>query len=101
MAHLRGHAEELTRGALEARVGAAAGALHERREQRAGRAAAVRALGLDCGPMGGFNKAMIDNTFYKDSSWRSNFLMNIGYGDETQLHPRGHRLSFDDACSIL
>ena len=63
--------------------------------------AAARALGLDCGPMGGFNKAMIDNTFYKDSSWRSNFLMNIGYGDETQLHPRGHRLSFDDACSIL
>ena len=63
--------------------------------------AAARALGLDCGPMGGFNKAMIDNTFYKDSSWRSNFLMNIGYGDETKLHPRGHRLSFDDACSIL
>ena len=63
--------------------------------------AAARALGLDCGPMGGFNKEMIDNNFYKDSSWRSNFLMNIGYGDETQLHPRGHRLSFDDACSIL
>ena len=63
--------------------------------------AAARALGLDCGPMGGFDKAMIDNTFYKDSSWRSNFLMNIGYGDQTQLHPRGHRLSFDDACSIL
>jgi len=63
--------------------------------------AAARSLGLDCGPMGGFNKAMIDNTFYEHSSWRSNFLMNIGYGDETHLHPRGHRLSFDDACSIL
>ena len=62
---------------------------------------AARALGLDCGPMGGFNKAMIDNSFYKDSSWRSNFLMNLGYGEEKKLHPRGHRLSFDEACSIL
>ena len=62
---------------------------------------AARALGLDCGPMSGFNKAMIDQFFYKDSSWRSNFLMNLGYGEETKLHPRGSRLSFDDACSIL
>ena len=63
--------------------------------------AAARALGLDCGPMSGFNKAMIDQFFYKDSSWRSNFLMNLGYGEETKLHSRGSRLSFDDACSIL
>ena len=62
---------------------------------------AARALGLDCGPMSGFNKEMIDESFYKDSSWRSNFLMNLGYGEETKLHPRGHRLSFDDACSII
>ena len=62
---------------------------------------AARALGLDCGPMSGFNKAMIDEFFYKDSSWRSNFLMNLGYGEKTKLHPRGARLSFEDACSIL
>jgi nitroreductase len=62
---------------------------------------AARALGLDCGPMSGFNKALIDDSFYKNSSWRSNFLMNLGYGEETKLHPRGYRLSFDDACSII
>ena len=62
---------------------------------------AARALGLDCGPMSGFNKVMIDEYFYKNSSWRSNFLMNLGYGEETKLYPRSPRLSFDDACSIL
>ena len=63
--------------------------------------AAARSLGLDCGPMSGFNKTMIDENFYENSSWRSNFLMNLGYGDETKLHSRGQRLSFGDACSIL
>ena len=63
--------------------------------------AAARSLGLDCGPMSGFNKAKIDETFYGGTSWRSNFLMNIGYGDTSKLHPRGYRLIFDEACSIL
>ena len=63
--------------------------------------AAARSLGLDCGPMSGFNKAKIDETFYGDTSWRSNFLMNIGYGDTSKLHPRGYRLTFEEACSIL
>ena len=63
--------------------------------------AATRTLGLDCGPMSGFNKAKIDETFYGDTSWRSNFLMNIGYGDTSKLHPRGYRLTFEEACSIL
>ena len=63
--------------------------------------AAARTLGLDCGPMSGFNKAKIDETFYGDTSWRSNFLMNIGYGDTSKLHPRGYRLTFEEACSIL
>ena len=42
-----------------------------------------------------------DNAFYKNSSWRSLFLMNLGYGDNSKLHPRGNRLSFEQACSIL
>ena len=63
--------------------------------------AAARSLGLDCGPMSGFDKAKIDEAFYNGSSWRSNFLMNLGYGDASKLHPRGHRLAFDEACTIL
>jgi nitroreductase len=63
--------------------------------------AAARSLGLDCGPMSGFDKAKIDEAFYKDSSWRSLFLMNLGYGDASKLHPRGNRLSFEQACSIV
>jgi Nitroreductase len=62
---------------------------------------AARSLGLDCGPMGGFDRAKIDNFFYQGSSWRSNFLMNLGYGDASKLHPRGYRLKFDEACSIV
>lgn len=63
--------------------------------------AAARSLGLDCGPMSGFDKAKIDEAFYQQSSWRSIFLMNLGYGDTSKLHPRGNRLTFDEACSIL
>ena len=62
---------------------------------------AARALGLDCGPMSGFSKQAIDDAFYAGSSWKSDFLMNIGYGDKAQLHPRGARLSFEQACEIL
>ena len=62
---------------------------------------AARALGLDCGPMSGFDKEKIDDFIYSNSSWRSNFLMNLGYGDETKLHPRGHRLSFREGCAII
>jgi len=61
---------------------------------------AARALGLDCGPMSGFDKVAIDDAFFSGSSWRADFLMNIGYGDVDQLHPRGHRLGFDEACLI-
>ena len=62
--------------------------------------AAARALGLDCGPMSGFDKTAIDDGFFSGSSWRADFLLNIGYGDGDQLHPRGHRLGFDEACLI-
>ena len=61
---------------------------------------AARALGLDAGPMSGFDNAKVDQAFFVNSSWKSNFLCNIGYGDPAKLHPRGPRLSFDQACTI-
>ena len=60
----------------------------------------ARALGLDAGPMSGFDNAKVDQAFFEESSWKSNFLCNIGYGDAAKLHPRGPRLSFDQACLI-
>lgn len=61
---------------------------------------AARALGLDAGPMSGFDNAKVDQAFFEKSSWKSNFLCNIGYGDSAKLRPRGPRLSFDEACMI-
>lgn len=62
---------------------------------------AARALGLDCGPMSGFDAARLDAEFFSDGRWRSNFLINLGYGDRATLHPRNPRLAFEDACRIL
>jgi 3-hydroxypropanoate dehydrogenase len=61
---------------------------------------AVRARGLDAGPMSGFDNAKVDQAFFENSSWKSNFLCNVGYGDAAKLHPRGPRLGFDQACII-
>jgi 3-hydroxypropanoate dehydrogenase len=61
---------------------------------------AARALGLDCGPMGGFDRAMVDATFFPDGRWKSNFLLNLGYGDPATLRPRAPRLDFDEACRV-
>jgi 3-hydroxypropanoate dehydrogenase len=61
---------------------------------------AARALGLDCGPMAGFDNAQVDATFFPDGQWKSNFLLNLGYGDASKLHPRGPRLDFAEACRI-
>ena len=55
---------------------------------------AARALGLDAGPMSGFDNAKVDQAFFEGTTWKSNFLCNIGYGDAAKLHPRGPRLSF-------
>ncbi len=62
---------------------------------------AARALGLDCGPMSGFDNAGVDRTFFPDGTVKSNFLCNIGYGDPAGVFPRNPRLSFDEACRIL
>ncbi|MDO1529313.1 malonic semialdehyde reductase [Fulvimonas sp. R45] len=62
---------------------------------------AARALGLDCGPMSGFDNAGVDAAFFAGTQVRSNFLINIGYGDAGRdLFPRSPRLSFDEACRI-
>ncbi|WNG42770.1 malonic semialdehyde reductase [Archangium minus] len=59
---------------------------------------AARALGLDCGPMAGFDNAKVDAAFFPDGKWKSNFLLNVGYGDPAKLFPRNPRLDFDEAC---
>ena len=76
---------------------------------------AARALGLDCGPMSGFDQAKVDEEFFAagkpcfgcdqeffpEGHVRTNFLCNLGYGDPSALHPRLPRLAFSEACSLL
>ena len=62
---------------------------------------AARALGLDCGPMSGFDRKKVDETFFAGTTWRSNFLCNLGHGDPANLKPRAARLDFDEACRLL
>ena len=63
---------------------------------------AARALGLDCGPMSGFDAAKVDAEFFPDGRWKSNFIVNMGYGLEAGGHyPRGPRLAFEEAAQLL
>jgi len=62
---------------------------------------AARAMGLDCGPMSGFDNDAVDAAFFPDSDIRSNFLCNIGHGSGEDVFPRSPRLDFDDACSVV
>jgi 3-hydroxypropanoate dehydrogenase len=62
---------------------------------------AARAVGLDCGPMSGFDNAKVDASFFMGTKWKSNFIVNLGYGDVSKLYPRGPRLSFEEACKIV
>lgn len=62
---------------------------------------AARALGLDCGPMSGFNAETLNAEFFPDGRWQANFLCNLGYGSEEGLFPRNPRLDFDTACQLL
>ncbi len=61
---------------------------------------AARALGLDCGPMSGFDKAAIEAAFFPDGKVKANFICALGYGTSEKLYPRGPRLGFDEACRI-
>ncbi|GAB4120163.1 MAG: malonic semialdehyde reductase [Sideroxydans sp.] len=62
---------------------------------------AARALGLDCGPMSGFDNAKVDELFFAGTTVKSNFLCNLGYGDPKGVYPRNPRLGFDEACRIV
>jgi len=63
---------------------------------------AARSLGLACGPMSGFDNAGVDKEFFADKpTWRSNFLINVGYGAPDGHYPRSPRMDFDEACEVL
>jgi 3-hydroxypropanoate dehydrogenase len=62
---------------------------------------AARAVGLDCGPMSGFDADKVNAEFFPDGRRKANFLCNLGYGDPEKLRPRQPRLDFDEACLIL
>src|SRR5215510_13638459 len=62
---------------------------------------AARSLGLDCGPMSGFNNAKVDEAFFAGTTVKSNFLCNLGHGDRSKLYPRSPRLSFEEACQLV
>ena len=62
---------------------------------------ACRAVGLDCGPMSGFDNTMVDEVFFRGTKIRSNFLCNLGYGDPSALFPRSPRFRFEEVCSLL
>ena len=62
---------------------------------------AARALGLDCGPMSGFDAAKLDAAFWAGTAVRSNFVCALGHGDPARLKPRGPRLSFEQACQLV
>ena len=61
----------------------------------------ARSLGLDCGPMSGFNRGGVDKEFFDGTGFESNFLVNLGYGDRTGLDPRAYRFAFDEACEVV
>jgi 3-hydroxypropanoate dehydrogenase len=62
---------------------------------------AARAVGLDCGPMSGFDNAKVDAEFFSGQTWKSNFLCNLGHGDPSKLFPRNPRFEFDEVCKLL
>jgi 3-hydroxypropanoate dehydrogenase len=62
---------------------------------------AARALGLDCGPMSGFDTGKINAEFFPDGRWQANFICNLGYGLRAALHRRNPRLAFDEACLVV
>jgi 3-hydroxypropanoate dehydrogenase len=62
---------------------------------------AARAVGLDCGPMSGVNLAKVNSEFFADGRFEANFILNLGYGDNSKLFDRNPRLGFEQACTVL
>jgi 3-hydroxypropanoate dehydrogenase len=62
---------------------------------------AARALGLDCGPMSGFDPGKLNAEFFPDGKWKANFICNLGYGDDSKLYPRNPRLEFEEAARVI
>ena len=62
---------------------------------------AARALGLDCGPMSGFDAAALNAEFFPHGQWQADFICTLGYGRKDSVHPRNPRLSFDEVCCIV
>ena len=62
---------------------------------------ATRSMGLDCGPMGGFNNEGVDNEFFSDGKTKTLLICGIGYGDESKVFPRSPRLDFSEACQVI
>jgi 3-hydroxypropanoate dehydrogenase len=62
---------------------------------------AARATGLDCGPMSGFDNGKVDAAFFPDGRYKSNFLVNLGYGDPSKVFARNPRFDFDEICKIV
>ena len=62
---------------------------------------AARALGLDCGPMSGFDNDLVDKEFFSGTAVKSNFLCNIGYGRKEKLSDRAPRFNFEDVCEVI
>ena len=62
---------------------------------------AARAVGLDVGAMSGFSNAVVDEEFFSENGWKSNFLCNVGYADESALFPKLPRFEFDDVCEVI
>lgn len=62
---------------------------------------AARSLGLDCGPMSGFDAAKVDLEFFSGTTWKSNLICNLGFGDHSKLFPRAPRLDFEEACKVV
>ena len=62
---------------------------------------AARAVGLDCGPMSGVNLAKLDEEFFPDGRFKSNFVINLGYADHSKTFARNPRLPFETACTVL
>ena len=62
---------------------------------------AARAVGLGVGPMSGFDNTVVDKQFFPNSNWRSNFICNLGYGEDSEVPERDPRLEFAEACEVL